>query len=251
MATMSTRDIDWSVVRLSGGFTSARRTLPAHHGSLRPSDWKLEEAEEGPLSERGEDLARDLAAYEAQSAPPIVESLMPMALENEALAVSDTLPPQSAPASRRRPSRGANAFWSGSAAVMSVVALGLVIKLGVDSVHHARKPRPLAAALASTAASNEATSFPPQSVMTLDTVYISATVAPFDGPPDGSQQCAASMGEPRRPAPDCAQLSSAASVASGAVSISSSFLAEPALRPARFLKSDGAIVSASPSAQRR
>jgi hypothetical protein len=175
MATMSTRDIDWSVVRLSGGFTSARRTLPAHHGSLRPSDWKLEEAEEGPLSERGEDLVRDLAAYEAQSAPPIVESLMPMSMESEANAISDALPPQPVPSARRRPSRGANAFWTGSAAVMSVVALGLVVKLGFDSVHHARTPRPTTEVLASVAGSNESVSFASQPVMTLDTVYVSAT----------------------------------------------------------------------------
>ena len=58
MGANSEREIDWEIARLSGGLSTARRSTPAHQGSLRPCDWDLEEAEEGPLSERGEVLAR-------------------------------------------------------------------------------------------------------------------------------------------------------------------------------------------------
>ena len=176
MALKSTRDIDWSVARLSGGFTSARRRPVAHHGSLRPSDWKLEEPEEGPLSERGDELARDLEAYDAATVRPVLESLAPTSMDSASLAASAAQPPQPVPASRRHPSRAANSFWAGSAAVMSVVALGLVVKLGYESAQHAAMPLPPTVIQASTVGANsEGVPFASRPVMTLDPVFVDAS----------------------------------------------------------------------------
>jgi hypothetical protein len=187
MATTSTRNIDWTVGRLSGGFTSSRRTVPAHHGSLRPCDWKLEESEEGPLSERGEELARDLAAYEARMVRPILASLAPISTDQPAFPVNDTLPLSFAPAmpaARKRPSRALNAFWSASAAVMSILALGLVVKLGFESVAQASMVRPPAAAFDARTGSNEGVPFAPRAPLTLDPVFIDGVVtAPVAVPP--------------------------------------------------------------------
>src|SRR5690348_14811551 len=126
MDSSSDREIDWEIARLSGGLSTARRFTPAHQGSLRPCDWNLEEAEvpeEGPLSERGDELARNLAAYEAGARRPILESLAPMAMESAASAASDAQPLHPASAPRKRFNRSSNELWAGAAAGMSVVAL--------------------------------------------------------------------------------------------------------------------------------
>ncbi len=134
MDANSDREIDWEIARLSGGLSAARRFTPAHQGSLRPCDWNLEEPEEGPLSERGDALVRHLAAYEASTRRPILESLAPMSMESAALVASDDPPPQAVSAPRKRPNRVENALWAGAAAGMSILALGLVMKLGLQPV---------------------------------------------------------------------------------------------------------------------
>ena len=131
------REIDWEIAKLSGGLSAARRFTPAHQGSLRPCDWNLEESEEGPLSERGDTLAHTLAAHEASTKRPILESLAPMSMESAALVGSDYPPPQAAGAPRKRPNHVENALWAGAAASMSILALGLVMKLGLQPVSHA------------------------------------------------------------------------------------------------------------------
>ena len=139
MATQSDPEIDWEIARLSGGLSASRRAAPAHEGSLRPSDWNLAEAENGPVSERGEALARDLAAIEAEARKrPIIESLAPMAMETkmETASVAESEPPPAAGPARSRPSRAENAFWTGTAAAMSVLAIGLVAALAIAPAPH-------------------------------------------------------------------------------------------------------------------
>ncbi len=176
MAANSDREIDWEIARLSGGLTAARRAAPAHEGSLRPSDWDLEEREEGPLSERGEALRQDLAAIEARTRP-IVESIAPMSLsvEMEPGTLAQSEPPPAAPAARKRLDRGENAFWTATAAGMSVLALGLVVGLGLTPVPHAATPAPAAAAApASMAVVAEGVPRATRPMVVLDPVYVTA-----------------------------------------------------------------------------
>ncbi len=134
------REIDWEVARLSGGLSAARRVTPAHQGSLRPCDWNLEDPEEGPLSRRGDALARDLAEYEASSRRPILESLAPISMESAALAAPPPPPPVST--QRKRHNRVPNAFWAGAAGAMSVIAIGLVARIGMAPVASASAALP-------------------------------------------------------------------------------------------------------------
>jgi len=177
MAANSDREIDWEIARLSGGLTAARRAAPAHEGSLRPSDWDLEEREEGPLSERGEALRQDLAAIEARKRP-IVESIAPMSLsvEMEPATLAQREPPPAASAARKRLDRGENAFWTATAAGMSVLALGLVVGLGLTPVPHAATPAPAAAAAApaSMAVVDEGVPRATRPMVMLDPVYVAA-----------------------------------------------------------------------------
>jgi hypothetical protein len=170
MATNSDREIDWDVARLSGGLTAARRAVPAHQGSLRPSDWDLAEREEGPLSERGEALRQDLAAIEARKRP-IVESIAPMSMEAEPATVAQSEPP---PAARKRLDRGENAFWTAAAAGMSVLAIGLVVGLGITPVPHAAMPAPAAAGRVSMPVVDEGVPFAARPMVMLDPVYVVA-----------------------------------------------------------------------------
>ena len=142
MDSNSDRHIDWEIARLSGGLSTARRFTPAHQGSLRPCDWNLEDSEEGPLSERGDALAHNLAAYEASTRRPIIESIAPMSMESAAFETADIQSFQPVSARRKRLSRGADALWAGAAAGMSVVALGLVAMLGLNPVSHASAAQP-------------------------------------------------------------------------------------------------------------
>jgi hypothetical protein len=175
MATNSDRDdIDWEIARLSGGLSAARRTAPAHQGSLRPSDWDLAEHEEGPLSERGEALSQDLAAIEARNRP-IVESIAPMSMESAAAAHSEPPPPHPAPEARNRPSKLENAFWTGTAAAMSVLALGLVFGLSNRAAPHAATPAAaVVAAPAGMAAVDEGVPFASRPMVMLDPVLVTA-----------------------------------------------------------------------------
>lgn len=137
------REIDWEIARLSGGLSAARRVTPAHQGSLNPSDWDLDDPEEGPLSRRGDVLAQALADYEVRSRRPILESLAPMSMESAALASrAAEVPPAPVSAPRKRHNRVANAFWAGAAGAMSVIALALVVKIGVTPVPSANAALP-------------------------------------------------------------------------------------------------------------
>ncbi|MEP7119530.1 MAG: hypothetical protein ABJE95_01420 [Byssovorax sp.] len=169
MATNTDRDIDWEIARLSGGLTAARRAVPAHQGSLRPSDWDLAEREEGPLSERGEALRQDLEAIEARKRP-IVESIAPMSMETEAPAAAQSEPPDA----RKRHNRGENAFWTGTAAAMSVLAIGLVVGLGLSPVPHAATPAAAAPAPASMAVVPEGVPAVTRPMVMLDPVFLTA-----------------------------------------------------------------------------
>jgi hypothetical protein len=169
MATNSDRDIDWEIARLSGGLTAARRAVPAHQGSLRPSDWDLAEREEGPLSERGEALRQDLAAIEARKRP-IVESIAPMSMEMEPATAAQSEPP----AARKRLDRGANAFWTATAAGMSLLAVGLVVGLGLMPLPVATTPAPAAPAPASMAVVDEGVPLVTRPMVMLDPVFVAA-----------------------------------------------------------------------------
>ena len=185
MATNSDREIDWEIARLSGGLSAARRAIPAHHGSLQPSDWDLAEREGGPLSERGEALAQDLAAIEARKRP-IIESIAPMSMEAAAPAASEPPPAPAAPGERNRPNKLENAFWTGAAAAMSLLALGLVAALGIapapPAATPARVPAPVAA---SRAVVDEGVPFAQRPMVTLDPVLVAAD------PPRGAEPVAA------------------------------------------------------------
>jgi hypothetical protein len=185
MATNSDREIDWEIARLSGGLSAARRSTPTQQGSLRASDWNLEEpGEDGPLSERGKKLEQDLAAIEAEAKRPIVESIAPMSMESAVVATSDAAPPHPVAAVRKRPSRAHHPVWTGAAAAMSVLALGLVVELGLSPVPTRRAPTPAAAVPAAPApmgavneaAVNEAVdvAFTARPMVMLDPVLISA-----------------------------------------------------------------------------
>lgn len=169
MATKSDRDIDWEIARLSGGLTAARRAVPAHQGSLRPSDWDLAEREEGPLSERGEALRQDLAAIEARKRP-IVESIAPMSMEMEPAIVAQSEPPPA----RKRLDRGENAFWTAAAAGMSVLAIGLVVGLGLMPAPVATTPATAAPAPASMAVVDEGVPLAARPMVMLDPVFVAA-----------------------------------------------------------------------------
>ena len=193
MATDSDRDIDWEIARLSGGLTAARRAVPAHEGSLRPSDWDLAEREEGPLSERGEVLRRDLAAIEARNRP-IVESIAPMAMEMEPRAVAHS----ERPAVRKRLDRVENAFWTAAAAGSSVLAIGLVVGLGLMPVPVAPTPAPAAPAPASMAVVSEGVPLVARPVVTLDPVFVAAD--PPAAPMHAAPVVAAAAAPAARPA---------------------------------------------------
>lgn len=176
MDSTSDREIDWEIARLSGGLSAARRFTPAHQGSLRPCDWNLEESEEGPLSERGDELARDLAAYEARTRRPILESIAPVAMENAAFADAEVQPFQPVSARRKRFSRGADALWAGAAAGMSVLALGLVVMLGLNPVSSANAALPAtsqATAPAAMAMATEGVPLTSRPTVMLDPVLVS------------------------------------------------------------------------------
>ncbi len=186
MTASSDREIDWEIARLSGGLSAARRAAPAHQGSIRPSDWDLADREEGPLSKRGEALARDLATIEARKRP-IIESIAPMAMESALVAQDELTVPYDTTAKKSR-KRGENAFWTGAAAGMSVLALGLVVELGLMSAPHTAAPAPTPAAAAPTKveAVEEGVAVAPRSMVMLDPVYISADpkgAAPVDAAP--------------------------------------------------------------------
>jgi hypothetical protein len=153
---------------------------------LRPSDWDLADREEGPLSERGEALARDLAMIEARKRP-VLESIAPMSMESALVAPAELTLPIAATVQKRR-SRAENAFWTGAAAGMSVLALGLVVELGLMSAPHSATPTPApaAAAPARIEAIDEGTPVAPRSMVMLDPVYVAAdptTAAPVAAAP--------------------------------------------------------------------
>lgn len=179
MDSNSDRQIDWEIARLSGGLSAARRSTPAHQGSLRPCDWNLEEDEEGPLSQRGDALVRDLEAYQASTRRPILESLAPMAMETAAFAASDAEPRRPVRASRKRLDRGADALWAGAAAGMSVAALGLVALLALNPVSHASAALPATpptsqpTAPATMAMATEGVPFTSRPTVMLDPVLVS------------------------------------------------------------------------------
>ncbi len=197
MATQSDREIDWDVARLSGGLSASRRAAPAHQGSLRPSDWDLDEGDSEPLSERGEALSRDLARIEARNRP-IIESIAPTSMET---AVQAPREPPPAAAARTRPSNAENAFWTAAAAGMSVLAIGLVMALAVVPAPHAATSAVAAPAVASTLIADQGVPFAPRAVVNLEPVMVIA-----DRPNEAAVVAAVPMARPARavvaPSPD-------------------------------------------------
>lgn len=235
------REIDWEVARLSGGLSAARRVTPAHQGSLRPCDWNLEEPEEGPLSRRGDVLARDLADYEASSRRPILESLAPISMESVAFAAPPPPAPVSAP--RKRHNRSSNAFWAGAAGAMSVIALGLVARIGMAPVPSASAALPATPRVSQTTApatqamATEGVPFTARPMVMLEPVEISGKTTAEEARAEA--RTAAAPARPAALAPTAAMAASLAAASPRVESAKAPSVAD--LGSAEFSRSNAAV----------
>ena len=168
MATQSDREIDWEIARLSGELTTSRRAEPAHHGSLRPSDWNLAEPE---IDAPSEAIASDLAVIQP-SKRSIVESLAPVAIEETTLAESQR--PHGVAARQMRRYGAENAFWTAVAAGTSMLAVGLVAMLALAPTPHRATSVSAAQAPSTIETVSEGLPVASRPILTLDPVMVSA-----------------------------------------------------------------------------